>query len=102
MPVLLLIAGMAVVTYIPRLLPFLLLTGRTLPPAFKRFLAFIPYTALGALIIPGVIEAIPGHPWISLAGLTTAVVIAWFRGGLILPVVTAVGTVFLLLAWLGR
>ena len=31
MPELLLIAGMAVVTYIPRLLPFLLLTGRPLP-----------------------------------------------------------------------
>lgn len=101
MPDLLLIAGMAVVTYIPRLLPFLLLTGRTLPPAFKCFLAFIPYTALGTLIIPGVFNAIPGRPWVSLAGLAAAVVIAWHRGGLILPVVTAVGTVFLLLAWLG-
>jgi|SRR5690554_1427566 branched-subunit amino acid transport protein len=101
MPDLLLIAGMAAVTYIPRLLPFLLLSGRTLPPAFKRFLAFIPYTALGALIIPGVIEAVPGRPWVSLAGLATAAVIAWYRQGLILPVVAAAGMVFLLLAWLG-
>ncbi len=101
MPHLLLIAGMAAVTYIPRLLPFLLLTGRTLPPVCKRFLAFIPYTALGALIIPGVIGAVPGRPWVSLAGLATAMAIAWYRRGLILPVVAAVGVVFLLLAWLG-
>ena len=98
MPDLLLIAG-AAVTYIPRLLPFHY-SGRAATD-LQGFLAFIPYTALGALIIPGVIEAVPGRPWVSLAGLATAAVIAWYRQGLILPVVAAAGMVFLLLAWLG-
>lgn len=101
MPHLFLITGMAVVTYLPRLLPFLVLSGRMLPPAVKRFLAFIPYTALGALIIPGVIKAIPGRPGVSLAGLAVATVFAWRRGGLVLPVVTAVAAVFFFLTWLG-
>ena len=64
MPHLLLIAGMAAVTYIPRLLPFLFLTGRPLPPVFKRFLAFIPATALGP-DYPGGERSlvVPGYPW---------------------------------------
>lgn len=98
MPNLILIAGMALVTYFPRLLPFLVLPGRKLPPFWRRFLSFIPYTALGALIIPGAAEAVPGHPGLSLAGVTVAAVCAWFKGGLILPVALAVITVFLLLA----
>lgn len=98
MPNLILIAGMALVTYLPRLLPFLVLPGRKLPPFWRRFLSFIPYTALGALIIPGAAEAVPGHPGLSLAGVTVAAVCAWFKGGLILPVAVAVITVFLLLA----
>ena len=63
MPHLLLIAGMAAVIYTaPSALP-----AAFRPPAatgFKRFL-FYPYTALGALIIPGVIEASPAvlRPW---------------------------------------
>ena len=45
------IIGMAAVTYIPRLMPFLFLGGRTVPRRVDAFLKCIPLAALGALII---------------------------------------------------
>ncbi|HBR34200.1 MAG TPA: branched-chain amino acid transporter, partial [Firmicutes bacterium] len=44
----LLIMGMAVVTYLPRLIPMLLFNPEKLPPFVKRFLGFIPYAVLSA------------------------------------------------------
>ena len=56
------ILGMTLVTYLPRLWPFLLLKKVSLPPRFALFLRLIPYSALGALIMPGVIFSVPGRP----------------------------------------
>ena len=50
--ILLAIGGMAIVTYLPRLLPALLLSGRKLPPWFARWLSFVPATVLAALLAP--------------------------------------------------
>ena len=48
----LLILGMAAVTYIPRLLPFLVLSNQQIPERLNAFLKCIPAAAIGALIIP--------------------------------------------------
>lgn len=50
-----LVVAMSIVTYIPRLAPFVLLGDVRLPRPVKRFMDFIPYAALGALIFPGVL-----------------------------------------------
>ena len=49
---LLLVLGMAVVTYLPRLLPMLLLSTDKLPSFLKRFFDFVPYAVLTTLIFP--------------------------------------------------
>ena len=49
------IAGMGVVTYLPRLLPMLLLSGRNLAPWISRWLSFVPATVLAALLAPGLL-----------------------------------------------
>ncbi len=49
---LLLIGGMALVTYVPRALPLLLLSSRTLPPVVIRWLELIPPAVLAALLLP--------------------------------------------------
>ena len=49
---LLLVLGMAAVTYLPRLLPMLLLSTDKLPPVLKRFFDFVPYAVLTTLIFP--------------------------------------------------
>ena len=63
MNVILLIVGMMVVTFFPRYLPFVTISKWNLPGFVKKFLRFIPYAALGTLILPGAVMAIPGFPW---------------------------------------
>lgn len=53
--ILLLIILMGVVTYIPRMLPFVLFKGKELPPFIQGVLKNIPYATLGALIFPGIL-----------------------------------------------
>jgi len=48
----LLIFLMAAVTYLPRLLPVLLLSRRTLPGAIQRWLSYVPVAVLAALLAP--------------------------------------------------
>lgn len=47
-----LIAGMGIVTYLPRWLPIAILTKRTLPNWLTVWLDFIPVTILSALTFP--------------------------------------------------
>lgn len=49
---LVLILGMAVVTYIPRMLPLMLLSSRDLNPHLMRWLEMVPPAVLAALLAP--------------------------------------------------
>ena len=68
MSILLVIIGMALVTYIPRLLPALFLNRFQCPDWFRKWLQSIPYAALGALIFPGVLLVDKDQPWLGLTG----------------------------------
>lgn len=68
MKALFVIIGMALVTYLPRLLPALFLDRFKFPGWFKKWLQSIPYAALGALIFPGVLLVEKDQPWLGLAG----------------------------------
>jgi branched-subunit amino acid transport protein len=48
----LLILGMAAVTYFPRVLPLWLLSSKSLHPAFMRWLEMVPPAVLAALLAP--------------------------------------------------
>lgn len=79
MKYLLLVLGMAVVTYIPRLLPALFLDRIEFPEWFKRWLQSIPYAALGALIFPGVLLVDKDQPLLGLAGGVVAFFLSWIN-----------------------
>ncbi len=49
------ICGMGAVTYLPRLLPMLLLSDRKLSSWIARWLSFVPATVLAALLAPGLL-----------------------------------------------
>ncbi len=49
------IVGMAVVTYLPRLLPALFLSGKTLRPIFASWLRLIPPAVLAAMLVPSLV-----------------------------------------------
>lgn len=53
--VLLIIAGMAVVTYLPRVLPIWALSSRELPPVAVRWLGYVPTAILSALLAPALL-----------------------------------------------
>ncbi|UCC89841.1 MAG: AzlD domain-containing protein [Anaerolineales bacterium] len=53
------ILGMAVVTYIPRLLPVSLLSSRSLPPLIFDWLRYVPVAVLSAMLFPSII--LQGH-----------------------------------------
>ena len=80
-----LVALMAVVTYLPRMLPMVMFRRFKFPPFWKRFLRFIPYAALSALVFPGFLTS-TGNPVSALAGGLAAFVLAWYRFNLMLIV----------------
>ncbi|MDP4146681.1 MAG: AzlD domain-containing protein [Bacillota bacterium] len=92
-----LIIGMMLVTYLPRLIPLLLMTEKPLNPKLKRFLLYIPYTALSALIVRGILEASPGMSIATLVGIGAAGICSWFKGGLVLSVFISIVVVFVFL-----
>lgn len=49
------VLGMALVTYLPRLLPAWLLRGRALPPFIAAWLRYIPAAVLAALLLPSLL-----------------------------------------------
>jgi branched-subunit amino acid transport protein len=51
------ICGMGAVTYLPRVIPMLILSGRTLPHWLVRWLSYLPATVLAALLVPSLLCA---------------------------------------------
>ena len=49
------IIGMALVTYIPRLLPVYFLSSRSLPPLAVAWLRYVPVAVLAAMLFPSLL-----------------------------------------------
>ena len=102
--ILLTIVGMGLVTYLPRLVPLLLLSGRggsegALPAWIRRWLGYVPVAVLAAMLLPAllVVEGRAHLAWDNLylwAALPTAG-IAWKTRSLIGAVLVGVAVVAL-------
>lgn len=92
----LLILGMAVVTYIPRALPAVLVDKMKFGVRTEKFLKLIPYTAMSALVFPGVFTVDMANPVIGIAGGAVAALLAWRKCPVMICVLTAIGADFLL------
>ncbi|TYR79757.1 AzlD domain-containing protein [Priestia megaterium] len=93
MEIALIIIGMALVTYIPRLLP--VFVGGSMPPWVERWLKCVPYAALAALIFPGILS-IDERPIVGLGSAVVCIVLAYFRVHILLIMIFAIATSFLL------
>ena len=71
------ILGCAIVTFIPRVIPALFIDRLEFPPKVEKFLNLIPYTALAALICPGVLTVDNQLWYIGLIGAVVAAGLAW-------------------------
>lgn len=89
------IIGCALVTFIPRLIPALFIDKLDFSPKVDKFLNLIPYTALAALICPGVLTVDNQLWYIGLIGAIVAAGLAWKKVPLgaivILTVVILIG-----------
>ncbi|MFG6116302.1 AzlD domain-containing protein [Halobacillus sp. MO56] len=89
------IIGMAIVTAVPRFLPAFIVDKLNFPSWVDRWLNAIPYAALGALIFPGIMTVKPDAPHVGVIGGVVAIALAWFGMNIILVVIGAIATVFL-------
>lgn len=94
--VLLLFAGMMLVTYIPRALPLVFKGKLKFGKKTEKFLRLIPFTAMAALIFPGVFE-VGGSPLFGLTGVAAAGILAWLKLPVMVCVLGAVGIDLVLL-----
>ena len=71
------ILGCAVVTFIPRLIPAIFVNKLNFSVKSEKFLNLIPFTALTALIVPGVLTVDTQLWYIGLIGATVAAALSW-------------------------
>lgn len=94
--ILILLLGMSAVTLLPRILPAFIPEKIRFGRKGEKFLRLIPYTAMGALIFPGIFSVGDGKYYIGLAGGGVALILAFCRLPPILCVLGAVLADFLL------
>ena len=75
--IMMVILGCTIVTFIPRLIPALFINRLNFPPKAEKFLNLIPFTALAALICPGVLTVDNQMWYIGLIGAVVAAGLAW-------------------------
>ena len=93
----LVILGCAIATFIPRLIPALFVDKLDFSPKFEKFLNLIPYTALSALICPGVLTVDAQLWYIGLIGAVVAAGLAWKKvpmGAIVILTVVVLITVY--------
>lgn len=94
--IIILILGMALVTYIPRALPAAFIDKFRFGKKVEKFLMLIPYTAMSALIFPGVFFVDEGNLLVGIVGLLVAGVLAWKKAPVMVSVLAGIGAVFVL------
>lgn len=88
------IAVMAVVTYLPRMLPLVLFKRRITQPFVQSFLYYVPYAVLAAMTFPEVLYS-TASMLSALVGLAVALVLAYHGKGLLTVALSACGAVFI-------
>ncbi|WP_449458763.1 AzlD domain-containing protein [Streptococcus suis] len=78
--ILLIILASALVTWVPRVLPFVLIQNKSLPPKLVKFLSFLPITIIFALTLSSIMDEKVGFlpsllPVESLALIPTFLVV---------------------------
>lgn len=91
LPYLLVMAG---VTYLVRVVPFILINKKIENRFINSFLYYIPYTVLAAMTFPAILYA-TGNIVSALAGLLVAIVISFRGRSLIIVAVGACAAVFI-------
>ncbi|HEM3492217.1 TPA: AzlD domain-containing protein [Streptococcus suis] len=95
--ILLIILAAALVTWVPRVLPFVLTQNKSLPPKLVKFLSFLPITIIFALTLSSIMDEEVGSlpnllPVESLALISTFLVVLRTKNILLAVVVGVLTT----------
>ncbi|MBS3736393.1 MAG: AzlD domain-containing protein [Candidatus Bipolaricaulota bacterium] len=90
----LLFAAMMAVTYIPRMLPFVLFGDVEFPPFIRNVLQNLRYAILGGLILPGIL-LINEDPAFGVIGGTVAFILAYLDIDVVFVVTGTIGVMAL-------
>jgi branched-subunit amino acid transport protein len=90
------IGGMTVVTFLPRVMPIMLLSGRRLPPVVEHWLSLIAPAILSALLFPELLFARGATPVVPLLASVPTFFVAWRTKSLFKTVITGIAAVALL------
>lgn len=85
-----LILGMAAVTYISRVIPAVLAEKMKFSGSLEKFLKLIPYTAMSALVFPGVFLVDKARFEIGIIGGIVAAILAWRKMPVMVCVLAAI------------
>ena len=85
---------MAGVTYLTRMLPLVIFRKDIKNTFIRSFLYYVPYAVLGAMTIPAVLYSTSSIVSAS-AGLSVALVLAFFKRGLLTVAVSASAAVYI-------
>jgi len=101
--VFLIILGMTVVTYLPRFLPVMFLSSRSIPPILASWLRYVPVSVMAAMVMPTLVlqdqQIALGQDNIFLWAAFPTLFVAWktkslFGAVMVGMVVVAVGRSF--------
>ena len=85
---------MAAVTYLIRMLPFVVFRKPIRNRFVKSFLYYVPYAVLGAMTFPAILYS-TSNLVSAAVGLAVSVILAWFGRGLLTVAVSACVAVYL-------
>jgi len=86
------VIAMAVVTYLPRLIPFVFLSELKEKSFTQRFMKLIPYTALSALIFPSIITS-TNSTYSALIGGSIAIVLSYLKINIVVVIILSIFSV---------
>ena len=86
---------MALVTYLIRVTPLVLIRREITNPIIRSFLYYVPYVTLSVMTFPAIMDATQ-TPWSGLAALAAGILLAWLGRSLFQVAVVSCLVVFLL------
>ena len=95
----LLIFCMFAVTFIPRAIPAFVVEKLRFGKKFEKFINMIPYTAMTALIFPGIITLDPSNYYIGILGCLVAVSLSCIKK-IPIAVVVVASVIFVMITYL--
>lgn len=92
--ILLAVLIMAIVTYIPRVLPMAFVKKKIKSKFLRSFLFYVPFAVLGAMTFPSILYS-TGNLYSALIGMVVALVLASLGKGLLTVAISSLLSVYL-------